>query len=257
MPRPGQRTLGEQDKLVGLLRERGEECRKTLVKVRERLVQLGVGGRRVAEVDDAIARLKPLVVRESEAHVLLEALLQAWSGEGRDAARAAVQNAAALWEALEALGERLRTQVQTAAGKVPHLEPEARACLTDLEALLGASELARSLRKASVDAWNRSAETLLSRILDALTPAKPPAPVQPPGGSGVTSPSGVGNVVSGTGQGSQVGGGPGPFEVVLEGVPVQLGGQGAELDALWSKLRSRLVTLEPGAVEVIVTVRRR
>ncbi|WAM30042.1 hypothetical protein [Myxococcus sp. NMCA1] len=261
LPRPGQRTLGEQDKLVGLLRERGEECRKALVGVRERLVQLGVGGRRVAEVDDAIVRLRPLVSREVEAHALLDALLHAWSGEGRDAALVAVQRAEAMRSALQVLGDRLRTQLQTAAGKVPRLEPEARACLADLEALLGASELARSLRKDAVDAWNRGAETLLSRILEALTPVVPPpsggqTPAGASGGRDGRPLSGSENAVADASQGTQAGGTSGPFEVVLEGMRVQLGGNGAELDSLLSRLRSRLVTLEPGAVEVIVTVRR-
>ncbi|WP_375759651.1 hypothetical protein [Corallococcus exercitus] len=258
LPRPGQRTLGEQDRLVGQLRQVGDECRKTLVSVRERLVQLGAGSRRIAEVDESIARLKPLVTRESDSHVLLEAFLHAWSAEGGDAARGAVQNAKAMKDALDALSERLRTQLQTAAGKVPQLGPEARACLADLESLLGASELARPLRKAPVEAWNQSAEELLSRILEAMTPVKPPSGGQSPGGNAVTVPAGSGNVIAGTGQGSQAGQGPEPLEVVLDGMRLQLGGNStAELDALWSKLRSQLVTLEPGAVEVIVTVRRR
>lgn len=260
LPRPGQRTLGEQDKLVNALRQEGERRRRALLSVRERLVQLGaVGSQRVAEVDEAVSLLKPLVTPGMEPHAQLEALLQAWTREGGDAARGVVQRAEELHQALDRLDDGARSNLSTVVGNAPQHGLEARACLSNLTELLGASELARPLRKESVDSWNREAGEQLARILKAL------ASVQQTSGGGVTPqahPQGGTTFIQ---QGSltrpQEAAGlvsaPGPErEVVLEGVRVRLGDR-AELDSLWASLQARLAKLEPGLVEIDVVVRRK
>ncbi|QRK05237.1 hypothetical protein JQX13_34270 [Archangium violaceum] len=258
LQRPGQRTLGEQDKLVNTLRQEGERRRGALLGVRERLVHLGVGGSpRVVEVDEAILRLKPLVTPGMEPHAQLEALLQAWAREKGDAARVVVQRAEEMQRALESLSDSLRSKLETVAGKVPQHEVSARACLRSLGELLGASELAKPLRKEAVEAWNREADAHLSRILDALASAQTREVVTPSGGaSGSATP--IQSVSSSQQQvSSDFGSAPGPMrEVVLEGVRVRLG-ERAELDSLWASLQTRLAKLEPGVVEIDVVVRRK
>ncbi|KYF85882.1 hypothetical protein BE20_13430 [Sorangium cellulosum] len=182
----GARTLSEQDRYVALLCELASQKRSDLEGVHERLVKLGAGGgRRVADLKIAIARLAPLAGKPADSCATLQKFLAAWPDDAGDPIRLVVARIATMKEALGKLDDTARLTLQHAV-KGPHAA-EVDAHVRALHELLSAGEQERALSVNAIDAWNETARDLLARILQRpVTP--PPPPPQPPPPPGVPVP---------------------------------------------------------------------
>lgn len=173
------RTLAEQDRYAGELRQLGASKRLELQALHERLVRWNAGGgRRGEELRTAMARFAPLVQETSDSCAMLRAWLALWPDDASDPVRAAVGRVGAELEALELLDETARLSLEHAAAG-PYAA-EGKGHLAALGELLTAGTEERRLTKDAITAWNKEAREILKRLVAKPEPPPPPPPPAPP-----------------------------------------------------------------------------
>ncbi|MBI4699818.1 MAG: hypothetical protein HY744_01405 [Deltaproteobacteria bacterium] len=156
LPAPSaHRSLAEQDRVTGELREAAEDCRTRLRAVHQRVVDLvGSEAARLEETKQAIAGLAPLA-KKAEPSQMLRELLALWPDDRAAPVVLAMRRLAEAVKALDALD------------------------LTSHH-LLGASATAPA--HGAAEKWNREAKELLRSIVEKAPrrPEPPPPPPPPP-----------------------------------------------------------------------------
>mgnify|MGYP007112380467 CR=1 FL=1 len=224
------RTLVEQDRAAGALREAANDRREALSALHEELVQLGVSGGRNEAIQDGIRRLAVLVQAGLDSHARLKGFLAQWPAEVGDEVRAAVLHAADWKSALERIDTTARNALVHGRNHAT-LGPQVDDHLKALDSLLGGHG---PLTAKALDEWNGQAKKLMVELVGRPgEPTKKPVienrgPTDPPKGE--------------------------EAHAVFARHPVNLG-DGDALNDFWRDLRSKLQALGIGEAELDVTVR--
>jgi len=249
------RTLAAQDRAAKALRQLASEAREHLQALHAEVVGIVEPGGdaaatpRLAELKEAMARLKPLLGPDEDSHAPLAAFLAAWPGanEGADdPLQTVVRTARAHLDALGRLERTTKTHLEQVTAHPAHGEA-VRACLARLTALVGGADAEHPLTTSAVGDWNAGAAALVARLIAA--PPEPPPPT-PPIGPTTTATRAAPTPTPPT---------P-PAPPQPDGVLVMRGKalnphDGDDLGAFIGELRAALRGLGHGAVEVDVTVR--
>jgi ribosomal 50S subunit-associated protein YjgA (DUF615 family) len=180
LPRPpAHRSLQAQDRFAAELREQGKARRTTLQTVHQMLAKLDVrGGDRLAELASANARLAPLAQTTTDSQKVLTELLAEWPDDAADTLRALVQGIDAIREALSDLNENARKNLRAGANHAT-LGSDVKAHLERLETRLAAAQAEQPLNKSWIQEWNKGAQGLVHRLIEAVPPPVVVTPVVP------------------------------------------------------------------------------
>lgn len=177
---PATPNLAAQDSWAEQLRAAGHQQREQLETLLARLRDNGwvaAEAARLAELHEAVGRLKPLDDTRLDAFGTLKALVTQWPSDAGDSLRQVVRQAGAALEAVKALDASVLKQLQGATSS-PTMGPQARAMIDEVKERLGAGQLAGLPSAKELQGWTDRARALMQRLIEAAAAQR--SVVQPP-----------------------------------------------------------------------------
>ncbi|MDO9018002.1 MAG: hypothetical protein Q8S73_40050 [Deltaproteobacteria bacterium] len=237
------RTLLEQDRFAGKVREAGRLLRERLQGLHARLArESDASTHRKSELASAIARFAPVAESGTDSCAMLRSLLQQWPETTGDTARVVVRRLAAVESAVNALEDRLVVMVGN-LGANQQWGADAKARLETLRGYLADGEQERPLTVDLIRRWNDEAHVFVNEALRQ--------PVVIPGQAPVTvkAPPETSTALVDTGDRGST-----PVTISLGAIDLT---DGDALGDAWRMLREQLRATGIGLAEVSVVVRKK
>ncbi|MBK8540413.1 MAG: hypothetical protein IPL60_10450 [Ardenticatenia bacterium] len=179
---PATPNLAAQDSWAEQLRAAGHQQREQLETLLARLRDNGwvaAEAARLAELHEAVGRLKPLDDTRLDAFGTLKALVAQWPSDAGDSLRQVVRQAGAALEAVKALDASVLKQLQGATSS-PTMGPQARAMIAEVKERLGAGQLAGLPSAKELQGWTDRARALMQRLIEEAAAPRTIVPAPQP-----------------------------------------------------------------------------